>query len=214
MVKFTTTNNPAVRKHMQRTNQPFISLSHDFKAEQFIRINALPYIISTRLYTDSTEKLSYFSKLQTFSKNKYKGIESTLEYTVIESFMSDFQAFYDNHCNTVIEGVSKKVTVPLLNDFLETRRADNSKYIPNIFSTKAKKFNRKNDLLTYGTRELLAEYLNILYFQEYQNLYTIEFSEIYGYYILTNTSIRLKILPGLTARISKPSELSDERSII
>jgi len=144
--------------------------------------------------------------MQSFAVLKYKGQQSVIEHNKIVSFMTDFQVFYNNYCSNLVEGVTTKITVAVLNDFLETRRADNSKYIPNIFSTKAIIFNKHNDLITYGARELLVEYLNILYFCDYTKLYTLSISEDYGFHILTNVLIRsiTQILPGLTVRISKP----------
>jgi len=57
MGRFTSTENPKVKKTPQNNNDLYnnhfyVNLSHDFKAEQFVRVNVLPYIISSRLQTD------------------------------------------------------------------------------------------------------------------------------------------------------------------
>lgn len=217
MVKFTSTNNPKViKKVLQTSSKRYLSLSSDFKAEQFIRLNILPLIISTQLFVESADQLQKFVELQKFAKIRYKVSESQLPYLKIKSFMEDFLVYYNNFCNTVKIGVTKKITIQLLNEFLEIRRTTKSKYIPNIFSTKATNFDRENDLTTYSAREMLAEYLNIIYFEDYNKLYRINFSDDYGYHILANCALRTKslILPGLTARISKPRQCEDNRSMI
>jgi len=216
MVKFTSSYNPKVKKNVPTPNnsrQHYLSLSIDLKAEQFIRLNILPFIISTRLGTDSTDPTKKFEDLQRFSKIKYKVAQSCLEFPVIESFISDFLICYKN---TVTEGVTKKISISLINDFLDKRRADKTMYIPNIFMDKRARLNRKNDLLSYRAREMLVEYLNILYFDDYTALYTINFSENYGYYIVANSSLRSndQILPGISARISEPKQCIVKSSMI
>jgi len=67
-----------------------------------------------------------------------------------------------------------------------------------------------------NSRDLLVEYLNFIFFEDYKNLYTVHYSDDYGYYILANCGIKTKslLLPGLTARISESRKYEDSRSII
>jgi len=84
MGRLTSTENPKVEKTLQNNKDLYndhfyVNLSHDFKAEQFVQVNALPFIISSRLHTDlTTEKTIYFEKIQSFAVLKYKGQNSKL----------------------------------------------------------------------------------------------------------------------------------------
>jgi len=101
--KFTLTYNPKVyKKDFSTNNQHYLSLNYDFKAEQFVRLNVLPFIISTLQWIDSTDRIHNYLHLQEFSKPKYKIRQPLLSYIKIKMFLSDFLIFYRRYYNLLV----------------------------------------------------------------------------------------------------------------
>jgi len=68
-------------------------------------------------------------------------------------------------------------------------------------------------------RRILLEYLNFLYYKEYNSVYEIRYSNVYGFHIVTvadilRNSSSKQFLHGITAYICVPKGFKDDRSII
>ena len=91
---------------------------------------------------------------------------SSLSYKDIGSFLSNLLSKYDgSHIITMCE---------LDNYFDEMRRDSSYPYIPHVF---------RHCKSYVSARKVLLEYLNILFFDDFKNLYGIQFSEQDKYYI-------------------------------
>jgi hypothetical protein len=181
-----------------KTSGRYLSVSDGSKAELFIRINILPFIIAER-----KKDLKLFSIIQ---EDILKEVEehvkiSKISYEQIGIFLSALitNNYDGNHIIMISE----------LTKFLNAMRLDKkSVYIPHIFRPS----------VSLGARRIFLEYLNFLYCKEYNSKFEVRYSKRFKYFIQTIADVKLtsneQPLHGLTAYICVPKQFKEYRSII
>lgn len=175
----------------------FINASDDFKAELFIRMNILPYIITK----DVKDSVKQFETIQnSIVEEVVVPMKiSKLNFSVVQIFLCKLMELYvnDTHILTIHE----------LNNYFSSMRKYKHNYIPYIF---------RNLDSCLRSRKILLEYLNFFFYKEYTSCFMLQYSKLFKFYIVAKVDItgNNKFINGLTAYICEPKQFKDERSLI